>query len=611
MMRMSKYCVVLLFSFLMCAVVATAQVKLTVLPSKTVVQQHETFQLQFVIEGTTQVDEFTPPSFRNFELLSGMDQSTGWTWVNGSLAEYTSYTVLLRAKFKGKLPIASAIVKAKGKVLTSAPLVIYVTDAGSGTTLPVEEEKPDYYLLPGENAKDKIAKNLFIKATIDKHTCFVGEPILATFKLFTRLDSESKVVKRPSLNGFSVIDVEEPEAGIFSKEMVNGKLFNCYLIRKVQLFPLQSGLLSIEPVEIENIVRLIRAKAGASKETANWLDAVMERMKDAEISSEHIIEEKLLLKSDELKINVLELPEKNKPETFNGAVGNFTMEATLLKNEIAANDNATLRISIRGRGNIPMITAPSINWPEGVDSFEARMTEEINKTTSPISGSKTFDIPFSVAKSGLFEILPIRFSYFDEKTKSYQTLTTQTLQLNVTAAVQRKASLHQPSVIKGTSTTAWIWITGAGGFLLLACSVLFFVQRKKRSNKKNIVTTFEQKAETRPIKTVAEYLHPAVSVKEGVHQKQFYSLLMDAVQQFLTDRLQLNEQIVNNAILTDALKQHQWNDLAAQFQQIISECEMLVFSGVELNDAKDQLLITAIELMKETDLRITSSSSRN
>ena len=603
MISISKYSI-LLCTFLMCAVVATAQVKVTVVPSKTVVQQHETFQLQFVIEGTTQVDEFTPPSFRNFELLSGIDQTNGWTWVNGSLTEYTSYTVLLRAKLKGKIPIASAIVKAKGKVFTSAPFVIFVTDAGSGTTSAIEEEKPDYYLLPGENAKDKIAKNLFVRATIDKRTCYVGEPVLATFKLFTRLDSESKVTKRPSLNGFSVIDVEEPEAGIFSKEIVNGRLFNCYLIRKVQLFPLQAGLLSIEPVEIENIVRMIRAKTGANKETANWLDAVMERIKDAEISSEHIIEEKLLLRSDELKVNVLELPEKNKPETFTGAVGNFTMEAALLKNEIAANDNATLRISIKGRGNIPMITTPIINWPNGVDSFEAKMSEEIDKTTSPISGTKTFDIPFSVSNTGLIEIPAIRFSFFDEKQKSYQTLSTEKLQLHVTAAVKRKVSTQQPATITSQSNAQWIWVAGSGGILLIVGSLFFFVQREKRTAVKPAVAINESAIVVKPIKTVAEFLHPAVAVKEGLHQKQFYTLLMDALQQFLTDRLQLSEQIVNNSVMTDALKQHQWNDLATQYQQIISECEMLIFSGVEMDDAKDQLLLSSIEFMKETDKRI-------
>ena len=130
-----------------------AQVKLSVIPSKTVVQQNESFQLQFVIEGTSQIDDFTPPSFRNFEQLSGFDQTNGWTWVNGSLSEYITYTITLRPKIKGRLPIASAIVKAKGKTATSSPIVIFVK---AGTTKSIEEERPDYYLMPDENCKEPV-----------------------------------------------------------------------------------------------------------------------------------------------------------------------------------------------------------------------------------------------------------------------------------------------------------------------------------------------------------------------------------------------------------------------------------------------------------------------
>lgn len=591
----------------MCSITAvSAQVKFSVIPSKTVVRQNENFQLQFVVEGATQVDEFKPPAFRNFEQMGGLDQSTGWTWVNGSLSEYVSYTVTLRAKLKGKLPIASAVVKAKGKLLTSAPFVIVVTDAATAdqTSTPQEEEKPDYYLMPGENVKDKVAKNLFIRATIDKHTCYVGQPILATFKLFTRLDSESKVLKRPSLNGFSVIDLEQPEAGIFSKEMVNGKLFNCYLIRKVQLFPLQSGVLTIEPVEIENIVRMIKVKTKNSKETSSWLDAMMEKMKDSEIGSDDIIQEKLTLKSDELKVNVLELPEKDKPETFNGAVGKFTMEAGLLKNEIAANDNATLRITIKGSGNIPMITVPTVSWPADVDSFEAKLNEEIDKTTSPISGTKTFDIPFSVSKMGLVQIPAVRFSYFDEKTKSYETITTDTLQLNVTAAVKQKVivNTNEPGIEK-EETGMDLWLAGAGGFLLLAGGIFFFVTRKKKEVKE-FAAVIEKEVQVKPRMTVAEFLQPAVYVQDGLHHKQFYTLLMEGIRQFFNDRLELQLNGNGNSLIIDTLKQRNCADLAEQFQQIVSGCEMVVFSGVVMNDSKDQLLQHAAELMTEADRRI-------
>lgn len=603
MWRRMQYRFLFCLIFCTCVVVVTAQIRCVAVPGKTVIAKNETVQLQFVIEGTTQVDEFTAPSFRNFEQLSGLDQTNGWTWINGVLSEYVSYSVTLRPKIKGRLPIASAVVKVKGKVITSAPVVITVTDEGTNTSTTITEERPDYYLLPGENIKEKISKNLFIKATIDKQSCYVGEPVLATFKLFTRLDSESKIVKRPSLNGFSVIDLEEPEAGIFSKEMFNGKLYNCYLIRKVQLFPLQAGMLRIEPVEVENIVRFIKTTTRSSKETATWLDAMMEKMQEAELSREQLIEEKLLLQSEELNVRVMELPEKNKPEWFTGAVGRFSIEAGLLNNTIAANDNATLRITIKGDGNIPMITAPLVGWPAGIDSFDAKMQEEIVKTTSPISGTKTFDIPFSVATTGIQEIPPVRFSFFDEKTRSYQTISTKPLQLNVTAAVKRKLP-EQAYTASGKGTMpVWGWVAGGGSILLVTAGLLFYVQRKKSTEAK-VTAVITETVEPKPVKTVAEYLHPAVAVKESLHQKQYYTLLMEAVQVFLTDRLQLNEQIVSSAILTDALKQRGWNDLAGQFLQIMNECEMLVFSGVEVSDAKDRLLISSIELMKETDRRM-------
>ncbi len=579
-----------------------AQVKLSVIPSKTVVQQNESFQLQFVIEGTSQIDDFTPPSFRNFDQLSGFDQANGWTWVNGSLSEYVTYTITLRPKIKGRLPIASAIVKAKGKTATSSPIVIFVK---AGTTKSIEEERPDYYLMPGENIKDKIAKNLFIKATIDKHSCYVGEPVLATFKLFTRLDSESKIVKRPSLNGFSVVDMEQPETGIFSKEMYNGKMYNCYLIRKVQLFPLQSGLLTIEPVEIENVVRMIRARARSTKETNTWMDAVMEKMREADVSSGDIVEERIILKSDSLKVNVLDVPEKNKPESFDGAVGNFSMQASLLNKTIAANDYATLRVVIKGKGNLPMITAPTVHWPNGVDSFDAKLSEEIDKHNAPISGTKTFDIPFAVSKTGLFTIPKINFTYFDDQTKTYHTLSSDSLQLNVTAAVKRKTPVFHDEPVVKEGLPRWVLVAGVGSGLLVLIAGIFFVQHKKekKAEQKTIVPQ-KVEEEAQPQKTMDAYLQPAAYVLQGLHPKQFYTLLLQGLQDFLIERLDLQTKTVSNAQIVYALQQKNWSDLATRFQQLSQACELAIFSPMEIADDREQLMQQSKELMQEVDRRV-------
>ena len=588
---------------LLLSVSATAQVKLSVIPSKTVVQQNENFQLQFVVEGTNQIDDFTPPSFRNFEQVSGFDQTNGWTWVNGSLSEYITYTITLRPKIKGRLPIASAIVKAKGKIATSSPIVIFVKEAG--TTQPIEEERPDYYLMPNENLKDKVAKNLFVKATIDKRTCYVGEPVLATFKLFTRLDSESKIVKRPSLNGFSVVDMEQPEAGIFSKELYNGKMYNCYLIRKVQLFPLQSGLLTIEPVEVENLVRMIRAKARSSKETNTWMDAVMEKMREADVSDGDIVQERIILKSDTLKVNVLDVPEKNKPESFDGAVGNFSMQASLLNKSIAANDYATLRVVIKGKGNLPMITAPTVHWPTGVDSFDAKLSEEIDKHNAPISGTKTFDIPFAVSKPGLFTIPKINFTYFDEQTKTYHTVSSDSLQLNVTAPVKRKTPVFHDEPIVKEGLPRWVWVAGVGSGLLVLIVGIFFVQHKKEKKAEEKIIVQQPGAEDiQPEKTTDAYLQPAAYVLEGLHPKQYYTLLLQGLQDFFIERLNLQQKPVSNTQIVQALQQKNWTDLATEFQQLSQACELAIFSPIEITDDRDQLMKQSKELMQEVDRRI-------
>lgn len=589
-------------AFLLLSFCATAQVKLSVIPSKTVVQQNESFQLQFMVEGASQIDDFTPPSFRNFEQLSGFDQTNGWTWVNGSLSEYITYTITLRPKIKGRLPIASAIVKAKGKIATSSPIVIFVKEAGA--TKQIEEERPDYFLMPNENLKDKVAKNLFIKATIDKHSCYVGEPVLATFKLFTRLDSESKIIKRPSLNGFSVVDMEQPETGIFSKEMYNGKMYNCYLIRKVQLFPLQSGLLTIEPVEVENLVRMIRARARSKKETNTWLDAVMEKVKESEYSNGDVVQETIILKSDSLKVNVLDLPEKNKPESFDGAVGNFSMEASLLNKTIAANDYATLRVVIKGKGNLPMITAPTVHWPSGVDSFDAKLSEEIDKRNAPISGVKTFDIPFAVSEAGLFTIPKINFTYFDEQSKTYHTVSSDSLQLNVTAAVKRKTPVFNDEPFVKEGLPRWVWVAGVGSGLLVLIVGIFFVQhkREKRAEQKAIVPQ-QVEEQAQPQKTMDAYLQPATFVLQGLHPKQFYTLLLQGLQDFLIERLDLQTKTVSNAQIVRALQQKNWPDLATQFQELSQACELAVFSPMEITDDREQLMQQSKELMQEVDKR--------
>ena len=119
----------------------------------------------------------------------------------------------------------------------------------------------DELVRPGENVEDKIRKNFFIKVDVSKTDCYLGEPIVATYKLYARLRSDSRVTRHPSLNGFSVYDMIDPTDDRVSVEKVNGKNFSVHIIRKTQLIPLQAGDVTLDPVELDNNIYFIKADA--------------------------------------------------------------------------------------------------------------------------------------------------------------------------------------------------------------------------------------------------------------------------------------------------------------------------------------------------------------
>lgn len=583
------------------AVITQAQTKLVAVPSKTILHQDETLQLQFVAEGVSKADLFTAPSFKNFEQIGDVIESNGWTWVNGSLTEYISYTYILRPKLKGRLAIASAIIKVNGKLLTSAPLTIQVTDAvtvNADVTKSSLEEKADYFLSANENAKEKIRKNLFVKVAFDKQSCYVGEAVLATFKLYTRLDSESKILKRPSFNGFSVIDLEEPETGIFTKEIHNGKLYNCYLIRKVQLFPLQSGELVIEPVEISNKVRFIRT---AAKDGTDWMNVISGKQQQELHTDESFVTEEILLQTNPVHLNVFDLP-ANKPETFSGAVGHFMLKADVQQKQFTADETAVLRIEISGNGNLPMITTPAVNWPGGAEAFEARVTEELNKIVSPVAGIKVFDIPFTAVK-GVYKIAPVVFSYFDVGSKKYTTLRTDSISFAVKEATIKKRNYSIINQVQSSVKKQPFNRNAVAG--IIAFVIVGLLWWFLRSAKKQAAAPPPLAEKAQVFRPVENFITTPMLAKESPHYKQFFSLLPDGLIDFFIERFQLQHTKISTVAISEILRKKGMLQEAEMWNSLINRCEEEIFSPVALNSSKDELLADALALMKAVDEKIT------
>jgi len=275
---------------------------------------------------------------------------------------------------------------------------------------------------------DKIRRKLLGRSATDKKTCFVGEPIVATYKLYTRLKSESNMTKNPTFNGFSVIDLQLPNDMSSTVENYEGKEYNVYVIRKVQLYPLLAGELELGVAEIENNINFIKAEFINQN---NPLEEIFRDLTNATLPPEAIVTQKVILQSKPVTILVKPLPEAGKPASFKGAVGNFSIESRIERNSFSTDDAGNMAIIISGEGNMQMITAPVIEWPAGMEGFDSKTTDDLFRGTVPVSGRKFIEYPFIVSKPGNYTLPVVSFSFFDTRDGKYKTVTSKPLQITV------------------------------------------------------------------------------------------------------------------------------------------------------------------------------------
>lgn len=323
-------------------------------------------------------------------------------------------------------------------------------------------------LRPGENVEEKIKKNFFLRAELSKTDCFVGEPLMAVFKAYSRLDANSQVLKRPSLSGFSVIEMVDSYSNEAQIEKYNGENYNVHLIRKVQLFPIRPGTFTIEPAEVESIIHL---RKGDDK---SGLKNFFRRRK-----SEASLEKQITFQTPTVEVNVSALPQQGQPEDFSGAVGDFSIQVQMEDTAVVARQPATVKLIISGTGNFPLVTEPHIEWSPAAEISGPTVTEQVNKYAFPLSGMKIFQFTIVHRDSGRFSIPAVTFSYFDPISKKYKTAQSDELRYEVSQASDRPVDDSRQIIFKNEKETP-LHLYYFGAIALVIVSVIVYILTRKK-----------------------------------------------------------------------------------------------------------------------------------
>ncbi|MFL2876570.1 MAG: BatD family protein [Pontiellaceae bacterium] len=123
------------------------------------------------------------------------------------------------------------------------------------------------------------------------------------------------------------------------------------------------------------------------------------------------------LECNTLSLPVRPIPQKNRPPTYTGAVGQFEFQASISPTELKTGEPLTLTSHIRGLGNLDKITPPILLTNAAYKLYHPRILPTAENNTLQF---EQIIIPQS---ADLTQIPAIQFSYFNTQDESFHTLT--------------------------------------------------------------------------------------------------------------------------------------------------------------------------------------------
>ena len=399
-----------------------------------VVAVGEPFGVEFSLNANFRDRDFEAPSFEGFDVMAGPSTSSSSSvqFINGKMSQSVNKTVsfVLVANAVGEFTVGEASVKVDGKTYKTSAIGVRVVKEAQSNAGSSAGAKP-------QTQQATLAEDdVLIVATVDKTKVYKGEPLLVTYKLYTRVGMSVDGQKLPSFNGFWTQRLNI-DANRWVREEYNGKIYDACPVAEYLLFPQQSGEVKVEPMEMSVVARLqVKNPRRGHDPFADFFDVPQ------------IQEVRRAVRSKEITLNVKPLPE-GAPASFGGAVGEFEMNVTPPADEIVANSAVTYVVKISGTGNLSMIQAPQIDLPATFEQYSVKSSESIQTTARGVSGYRQFEYPMIARAEGDFFIPELEFSYFNPRLAKYVTLTAPEYAINVAPDASVANGMPNAALVSG------------------------------------------------------------------------------------------------------------------------------------------------------------------
>ncbi len=530
-----------------------------------------------------------------------LDIATDVDLVNGQIRTEVIYTYRLQPRRIGLLTIPPVAVKIDGQTFKTAPISIKVDQGTAPAPSPGNAINPADVAPPSDLAGD----DFFIEALVDQPTPYLGQQLIYTFRFYQAL----QVYRQPQFD--SPLFPEFEQMGLPVQEYNLDAAGRTYLVSEIRtaLFPKSTGKITIGPARL--------------------------------MLPGNIYEEPVDLYTQPVEIEVRPLPD-NPPPGFNGAVGQYELEAWFRPAEAVVNQPATLFVAVSGTGNIRDL--PDLIWPElpGWQAYNSLTSLTTAMEGNAMTGTRVYERVMVPSAIGDFVIPPISLVYFDPAAAEYRTISSASLAAKVVpapvapaestpaAAAATALPANQPAVqtaapASGVGMSAWLelwelgrsWLAPVATVLAIGvCGVLpavvvlglggNWLWQRRQALFEALSTPEETKPVTtpppaeEPLEQPGQSIHPAL-VAAMKNNSNNYKVVSQALTAYLSGALQSSVNGLTQVELNRRLRGHGIDEtLVRRIESCFYQSELGRF-GPATDDVGWSLMVEADDLLFKLD----------
>lgn len=557
---------------------------------------------QLVYQVNQRAKDLRVPEFVDFDYMAGpfTSQSSSTSFVNGKrTSTFTlTYTYTLMANKEGNFTIQPATIKVDGTEYTSNGVRITVLPPDQAPSGSAINGSTNSIGAAGQQASSVNAENLFLRTLVSKTKVHEQEVVLLTYKLyFANVDVAqfTNNTRLPEFKGFLKQDLEMGEIQT-ELEHYNGRNYQTAVLYRTLLFPQRSGDIVIDPAQFEAVLR-VRNRAQVRSIFDDFFDSYTTATK--------------VLTAPGVTIHVSSLP-TGKPVGFSGGVGRFSVSSTISDVQLQANEAVTLTLVIQGAGNMKLLKTPVVDWPEGFEVYDPKVTNNFKNTIAGVSGTKVVEYLAIPRAGGTYVIPPVRFSYYDVDEDAYRTLTTEEYSLTIARGMGEESNVAVVNnyvqkediqqlgndiryiqtndlVLSPTLPRRWI---AFGSLIFWLCyllpailAVLLFVIFRKQIKENADITRVRYKKAN---KVAQRRLKMAEQLLKQNKKEAFYEEIERALWTYLSDRLsvptaQLNKENIAQILASKGVAQ----ELIDEMLKVLSTAEFARYAPVSDHAMQD------------------------